>query len=182
MTTGVFHKVLVPVEFVSFDQDKVQADRATEVGDHDWVGVGPDTVRALELAARLVGDDGELWLVHAHHDFAQHATWMNPSNTAQLNAGATRYCTTVLEAVATKHCPHAELHYVIEPGRPLDVILEVAGEHPPDAIVLAASSRDRLNRAFLGSTADKVIRRAGCPVLVVPSGAGPATARRVSQP
>lgn len=170
MTAGVFRRVLVPVELESVERDEAQADRAAEVGDHDWVGVGECTVRALELAATLAGRDGELWLVHAHHDFSQYATWMTPSKMAELDAGASRHSTAVLEAIAEQHCPHADLHYVVEPGRPLDVILEVAREHPPDAIVLAASSRGKVNRAFLGSTADRVIRRASCPVLVVPSG------------
>ena len=36
-----------------------------------------------------------------------------------------------------------------------------------DAIVLAVSGHGPLRRAALGSTADKVIRRAPCPVIVV---------------
>lgn len=170
MTAGVFRRVLVPVEFESLEEGETRADRAAEVGDHDWVGVSACTVRALELAARFVGHDGELWLVHAHHDFSQYATWMNPKRMAELNTGASNHSTTVLQVVAEQHCPDVDLHYVIEPGRPLDIILEVAAKHPPDAIVLAASSRGKVNRAVLGSTADKVIRRASCPVTVVPSG------------
>lgn len=170
MTAGVFRRVLVPVEFESVKKETAQADRAAEVGDHDWIGVGECTVEALELAARLVGHGGELWLVHVHHDFSEYATWMTPSRMAELNAGARRHSTAVLETVAKQHCPGVDLRCIVEPGRPLEVILDLARKHPPDAIVLAASSRGKVNRAFLGSTADRVIRRASCPVLVVPSG------------
>ncbi len=170
MTAGLFRRVLVPVELEALENDGVRMEVAVEVGDHDWIGVGAYTILALELACRLVGDDGELWLVHAHHDFSQYATWLTPSRMSELNAGASRHSTDVLEAVAERHCGGADLHYVIKPGRPLEVILDVAAEHPPEAIVLAASSRGKVNRAFLGSTADKVIRRASCPVVVVPSG------------
>ena len=52
---------------------------------------------------------------------------------------------------------------VQELGRLLD-----AGE--VEAIVLAVSARHRVSRAFLGTTADKVIRLSPCPVVVVPSG------------
>lgn len=168
MTKGVFSKILVPVEFHSLDEGETTAGQVVEVGD-DRVAVGPVTVHALELATKLASE-GELWLVHAHHNFSDYATWMNPDNMDELNRQSSHYSTKVLQAIAAKHCPGVKLHYAIRAGSPLDVILDVAGEHPLDAIVLAASSRGRVNRAFMGSTADKIIRRSTCPVLVVPSG------------
>lgn len=77
----------------------------------------------------------------------------------------------MLDAVAKQYCGGTDLHYAIRPGRPLDVIVDVAGEHPPDAIVLAASRRGRVTRALAGSTTDKIIRRASCLVVIVPAGA-----------
>ena len=62
---------------------------------------------------------------------------------------------------------------MVEPGNPLDVILAATQEYEVDLIVLAASARDRIDRAFVGSTADRLIRRAECPVLVVPPVEGP---------
>jgi hypothetical protein len=38
--------------------------------------------------------------------------------------------------------------------------------------VLAASGRSRVARFFVGSTADRIIREASCPVLVVPAQPG----------
>ena len=38
-----------------------------------------------------------------------------------------------------------------------------------DLIVMAASGRSRVARFFVGSTADRVIREAPCPVLVIPA-------------
>src|SRR5690606_33112103 len=125
------------------------------------------TSHALELASRLARG-GELWLVYAHHPFSDYATWMNPQTLAELEEAARHHTTVLLEAAAARHCRDVSLRYVVEAGNPLDVILEVASNHPPDAIVLATSSRGRLNRAFHGSTADKLIRRAHCPVVVVP--------------
>jgi nucleotide-binding universal stress UspA family protein len=168
MTKGEFSRVLVPVEFRSLEKDETTEGQVVDVGD-DRVAVGPITVRALELGARLARE-GELWLVHAHHNFSDYATWMSVKNMDELNEQASVYTTRVLEAIAAKHCPDVNLHYVISAGAALDVILQVAEQHPPDVIVLAASSRSRVNRALLGSTADKVIRRAVCPVMVVPSG------------
>jgi len=50
---------------------------------------------------------------------------------------------------------------------PADGILSAAAELEPDIIVLATHGRTGLERMFLGSTAEKVVRTASCPVLVV---------------
>jgi nucleotide-binding universal stress UspA family protein len=48
---------------------------------------------------------------------------------------------------------------------PTAAVLEAAEGH--DLIALATHGRSRMARLFLGSVADKVVRGAGCPVLVV---------------
>lgn len=168
--SGVFSRVLVPVEFEPAEGRAIALDRTVEVGDHDWVAVGGCTIRALELAARLARG-GEVVIVHATHDFTDYATWLPPARVHEHDGDASRLSTTVLSAIAAQHCPGVTLRYAIEPGQPLDVILHAVSQCSPDAIVLAASARARMNRAFLGSTVDKVIRRASCPVMVVPCGA-----------
>jgi|GEM_PF-6214645 len=168
MSIVEFNRIVVPVEFQTLDEDEISFGEVVTVGDKYRVAVGPTTLDALELAARLARG-GELWLVHAHLDFTGHATWMDTSVLSDLNSGARHHASLVLEAVATRHCPDVTLHYVIGPGSPLDFILAVAEAKSADAIVLAASSRSRLSRVFQGSTTDKLIRRARCPVVVVPA-------------
>lgn len=46
-------------------------------------------------------------------------------------------------------------------------IVRAASEEHADAIVLGTHGRTGLNRALLGSVADRVIRTASCPVLTV---------------
>lgn len=168
--SGVFRSVLVPVELEPAESGKIALDRTAEIGD-EWVAIDEWTVRALELAARVAAG-GEVCIVHATHDLTGYATWMPPARAAELEGAASRYATTALAKIAERHCPGVTLRYVIEPGKPLDVILAAARKHSVDAIVIAASTRPRMNRAILGSTADKVIRLASCPVFVLPSGAG----------
>ena len=167
--SSVFRTVLVPVEFESLPPGETTAGDAIEVSDGDLVAIGVHTVEALELAARLA-QGGTLLLVHAHHDFAGYATWSAPDAMLELNAGARKRAAIVLDAAGSRHCAGVALRSIIEPGAPLAVIMAAAEAHTPDAIVLAASSRGRLNRVFNGSTANKLIRSAGCPVVVVPSG------------
>ncbi|MBB5056319.1 nucleotide-binding universal stress UspA family protein [Granulicella aggregans] len=54
-----------------------------------------------------------------------------------------------------------------EGHRPADVLLEIAGEHQADLIVAGTEAKSGLARLILGSTAEKILRGAVCPVLTV---------------
>jgi nucleotide-binding universal stress UspA family protein len=60
-------------------------------------------------------------------------------------------------------------------GDPAEEILRYATRHPIDLIVVGTHGRTGVSRALLGSVAERVMRGARCPVLVVPAPAGPAT-------
>lgn len=53
-------------------------------------------------------------------------------------------------------------------GIPHEVIVKMAGDEEVDAIVMGTHGVTGLTRALIGSVADRVIRRAGCPVVLVP--------------
>ncbi|MFO0969921.1 MAG: universal stress protein [Gemmataceae bacterium] len=70
-----------------------------------------------------------------------------------------------LEAIQPpRHVPIE--HRLIE-GDPANTILDVAKEIDCDLIVLGTHGRTGLNRVFMGSVAEKVIRKANCPVLTI---------------
>ena len=54
-----------------------------------------------------------------------------------------------------------------EPGPPASRILEVATQEAADLLVVGTHSRTGLQRAMLGSVADRMVRQATCPVLTV---------------
>jgi len=56
-------------------------------------------------------------------------------------------------------------------GDPAETIITTAREWKADLIVVGNDSRGRLAHFLLGSTADSVVRRASCPVMVVRSNA-----------
>ena len=56
---------------------------------------------------------------------------------------------------------------VVREGTPHREIAEAARELPADLIIIATKGRHGLARVLLGSTTEKVIRFAPCPVLVV---------------
>ncbi len=63
----------------------------------------------------------------------------------------------------------------VETGKAYREILRVAGERRADLIVIGAHGHGVIEQMFVGSTAQHVVRRAGCPVLIVrqrPNGGG----------
>lgn len=56
---------------------------------------------------------------------------------------------------------------LVKTGAPHEVIVRAAAELGADLIVLGTHGRGGINRALLGSVADRVVRLAACPVLTV---------------
>lgn len=70
-----------------------------------------------------------------------------------------------LAASACDECKEIESSVVL--GIPYEEILKYALEHDIDLIIIGTHGRKGLNRAILGSTAERVVRNAHCPVLTV---------------
>jgi nucleotide-binding universal stress UspA family protein len=56
---------------------------------------------------------------------------------------------------------------LVHMGTPSKEILQVAEDEEVDAIFIATHGRTGLSRIFFGSTAQRVVRRAPCPVLTI---------------
>ncbi|MDR3402066.1 MAG: universal stress protein [Chthoniobacter sp.] len=70
---------------------------------------------------------------------------------------------TAKRLVPTPICERA----LLRTGAAADEICQVAREYHIDLIVIATKGRTALKRLLLGSTAERVVRHAPCPVLVV---------------
>ena len=67
-----------------------------------------------------------------------------------------------------KHSREAvEVQRIIDQGNASDLILTFAQSHNIEVIVMGTHGRRGFDRLVLGSTTDRVMRRASCPVLVV---------------
>ena len=66
-------------------------------------------------------------------------------------------------------------------GHPAREILAVADELHADLVVLGTHGRGGVEHLLLGSVAEKVMRKAPCPVMVVPPGSGAGTDVRFSR-
>lgn len=170
-----FHRILVPLEFVLADKSTVDAGQAVEAGGQH-LELSQATRRSIEIGASLARDGGRLRLVHATPSLAYagiyggpEGAWMPTTTVRELDEQARRTSIKILEDLGRALCPDLKPEVAAPAGAPTDVILQEAEDFNADVIVLATSGRGRARRFFLGSTADKVIRQAPCPVLVVPS-------------
>ena len=173
MTTATpFSRVLVPLELVLAQEDSEHEVRAGGLR----VELPPAVRRTLEFGAALARPNGTIRLVHATPTLTTaglyggpEGTWMPATTVQELDQQARDSSMAVLRDLAQQFCAEVAAEIESTPTTPTDLILDQARTWKADVIVLATSGRGRARRFFLGSTADKVIRQAPCPVLVVPS-------------
>jgi len=63
--------------------------------------------------------------------------------------------------------PDMKARTIIKTGKPFVEIVETAAEEDIDLIIIASHGRSGMEHILFGSTADKVIRKAPCPVLTL---------------
>jgi nucleotide-binding universal stress UspA family protein len=123
---------------------------------------------ALKLASSLASETGAtLFIVHVHDT--------RELNAAMGEAGYLYLTTWAEDLEEAQQCLRAIVPTVAGlshqheclTGNPASEILKFAETHDVDLIVMASHGRTGLPRLLLGSVAEGVMRRAGCPVLVV---------------
>ena len=123
--------------------------------------------RLIELAAGLVAPNGTLRLMHVvewvpsvvEGAFVGYA---NPRDIRALHKDSQQK----LDALSKAAGVPGVVAEVVE-GSPAQSILEVAERDKSDLIVIGTHGRSGLGHLLLGSVAEKVLRRAPCPVLTV---------------
>jgi universal stress protein A len=75
---------------------------------------------------------------------------------------------THLDEIGRNRVPEGVVdHVLVRDGTPFDEICSAAREEQSDLIVIATHGYTGLKHVFLGSTAERVVRHAPCPVLIV---------------
>jgi len=72
-----------------------------------------------------------------------------------------------LQTLAPRREGGQSVAHVVVPGRPKSQILAHAADEGADLIVMGAQGREGIGLALLGSTTERVVRDAACPVLTV---------------
>ena len=73
-----------------------------------------------------------------------------------------------LNKLAQKEIPEdIKVHPVVKTGKPFLEIIETAAEESIDLIIIASHGHTGVEHLLFGSTAEKVVRKAPCPVLTL---------------
>jgi len=123
--------------------------------------------------ATLQAKKGELHLLHVSEPVLPSGTYpgfIPPPQVSGLDpAPMVEFAQKRLTELRTAHpsmtFPEVQVHTAI--GRPADEIVWLAAHLDADVIVMATHGRKGLKRLLLGSVAERVVRLAGCPVVIV---------------
>lgn len=178
MTTSraPFARILVPIDFSPAADETIAAGLSVEI-DQQHIEFAPSSLRSVSLASDLArASGGKLILLHVTPALSYNTMYagsvrvgLSPAVLNEVHQAAHATSLAALRALSQRYCAGVDVELDARPGVALSVILEESAKHQADLIVLAASGRSRVARFFVGSTADRVIREAACPVLVIPS-------------
>jgi len=122
--------------------------------------------QALPAARKCAGPDGEIHLLGIVHDLgsAMIATFL-PEDFEQKAMETMKQQLLELAEKEASEYPNVEVH--VGHGDVPETILRIAGTLGADLIVMASHPPHDLQTLLVGSSADKVVRHADIPVMVV---------------
>jgi nucleotide-binding universal stress UspA family protein len=121
---------------------------------------------AIELAARF---DAEVVLVHAYpipgYTFPDGSAFASSRMLQELADEAARHLEEWRQLAVKAGAKQVSLETAV--GDPAGEIVRIAQEKKADLVVMGTHGRTGIEHALMGSIAERVVRRAKCPVLTV---------------
>ncbi|SES24674.1 Nucleotide-binding universal stress protein, UspA family [Tranquillimonas rosea] len=121
--------------------------------------------KALPMARRLLAPDGTLHLLGIVHDIgsAMVAAAL-PPNFEEISL---KHMKSALEDFRLEHCADLSCETHVGHGHVADTIVRAADKAGAEVIVMASHPPSDLRTLLVGSNADRVVRHATLPVMVV---------------
>jgi len=128
------------------------------------------SLRALEVGVPLARDHGAKLFLLSVIEPDPYATGMEGVILAIPDTRLAEEAKANLSRIAERFIsPSVKVTTLVKRGRAFDVITRLAKERDIDLIVLTTHGHTGMERVLLGSTAERVVRHAHCPVYVVRS-------------
>lgn len=127
-----------------------------------------NALEALEAAAEIAGEfGGELVVAHVWHlpPTAYVGAPYAPLDLSQQMEDTKKKATERAKEILARH--GAEARAVELEGNPADAIIDLAETEDADLIVIGSRGLGAIERFVLGSTSERIVRHASCPVLVM---------------
>ena len=127
----------------------------------------PSSATVLETALRVLAPGGRVLLLHVIEWMPSIVEGMFVGYSNPKDMGALRdESTAKLRKYAEAH-PDARIDVEVTEGKPASTIPEIADREASDLIVIGSHQFGRIGHLLMGSQAEKVLRRAHCPILTV---------------
>ena len=107
-------------------------------------------------------NEARISLLHVVHDVAADVSGKYRESLMQ---GVETQLEALIPSEATTWC---DVNTIVETGVPYRIILRVLEDEKIDLLVMNIHGKGMLDRALLGSTAERVVRVAPCPVMLIP--------------
>lgn len=122
----------------------------------------------LASARRLAGDlNCEPLVFHSYYPFVSTLFPMGGETREHLDRVREEHLHKVLEKVGGYEIPKENIH--LSEGDLIPSLIEFLGRHQANMLVVGALSRNALERAIVGNTAEKILEHCPCDVLVMKS-------------
>jgi len=128
------------------------------------------SLHALKYAVTLAGlFNSELIILHVVEPIVYPADFsFGQVSIPAMEEEIRKHSEEQLNELVTKEIPSSiKVTSIIKVGKPFIEIIEVAKTENADLIVISSHGRTGMDHVLFGSTADKVVRKAPCPVLTV---------------
>ena len=79
-----------------------------------------------------------------------------------------KFCNGIINEVPA--CPVLVNNVIVEPGKPVNTILQHISKNRCDLVVMGSRGHSLLKEAIMGSTSRRVLKKSSKPVLIVPPG------------
>lgn len=149
MSSDLFYRVIVPTDFSDCSE------QAWALAQRLAAAVGSELILAHVLVEAPLYSEGPFTVERTRHVFEQARNWV-AENLEKWAAGAKG--------------KGLRARTVMRTGAPYREIVDLATDERADLVIIGTHGRGGVNRALLGSVADRVVRLAPCPVLTVRGG------------
>lgn len=132
----------------------------------------PFAQRAARMAIELAeATKAEIAFVHVFDAAATPAgAWGFPADriSAMSELAGKRLLKKFRDRVSERLGSRSRVHDFLESGSPASAIVAVAKKWNADLIVMGSHGRGKVKRILMGSVSQEVLRKAPCPILVIP--------------
>ena len=139
----MFDKILLPTDGSEFSQHEV------------------------ERAIKLLADDGEIIILSVASKIVANTPFHRKKTVKKMNKQFKEEAKANVENMASLFDDDVKLKKLVIAGIPSETIVDVAEKEDVDLIIIAASSKSDLQKFFIGSVAERVLKGTERDVLLI---------------